>query len=58
MSDPTPEEIEALYRRLDDEAERSGYHLNPDRDFTRGLVEGLLINQERFGYTALPLPPG
>ena len=54
MSGPTPEEVEALYRRLDEEAERSGYHLNPDRGFTRGLVEGLLVNQERFGYMLCP----
>ncbi len=54
MSDPSREEIEALYHRLDDEAERSGYHLNPDREFTLGLVEGLLVNQERFGYMLCP----
>ena len=36
-----PERVDALYNRLDREAEASGYHLNPDRDFTRDLVEGL-----------------
>jgi ferredoxin-thioredoxin reductase catalytic subunit len=50
----SPEEIEALYERLDREAEASGYHLNPDEEFTRGLVEGLLINEKRYGYWACP----
>jgi ferredoxin-thioredoxin reductase catalytic chain len=49
-----PEKIDALYERLDKDAEASGYHLNPDREFTRGLVEGLLINEERYGYQACP----
>jgi len=49
-----PEKIDALYERLDREAEASGYHLNPDREFTRGLVEGLLTNEQRYGYPACP----
>ena len=48
------EKIDALYKRLDGEAEASGYHLNPDREFTRGLVEGLLTNEARYGYRACP----
>lgn len=48
------EKIDALYERLDREAESSGYHLNPDREFTRELVEGLLINERRCGYWACP----
>jgi ferredoxin-thioredoxin reductase catalytic chain len=50
----SPEKIDALYERLDKEAEASGYHLNPDREFTRGLVEGLLTNEARYGYRACP----
>lgn len=49
-----PEKVDALYERLDEEAEASGYHLNPDREFTRGLVEALLINEQRYGYWACP----
>ena len=49
-----PEKVDALYERLDREAEASGYHLNPDREFTRELVEGLLINEQRYGYWACP----
>lgn len=48
------EKIDALYERLDREAESSGYHLNPDREFTRELVEGLLVNELRYGYWACP----
>jgi ferredoxin-thioredoxin reductase catalytic chain len=44
----------ALLDRLDREAERSGYHLNPDRQFTLGLMEGLLANEARHGYQACP----
>jgi ferredoxin-thioredoxin reductase catalytic chain len=50
----TDEEIEKLYIKLEDEAESSGYHLNPDIDFTKKLVRGLLINQGRYGYQACP----
>jgi ferredoxin-thioredoxin reductase catalytic subunit/rubredoxin len=49
-----PEEIDALYRRLNDEAEASGYYLNPDTALTRELVESLIVNQERYGYQACP----
>jgi ferredoxin-thioredoxin reductase catalytic chain len=47
-------DVSRLLDRLEREAEQSGYHLNPDREFTRGLVEGLLKNEERYGYWACP----
>ena len=50
----SPEEVERLYERLDREAESAGYHLNPNKEFTRGLVEGMLVNERRFGYWACP----
>ena len=46
--------VDALLEKLDREAEASGYHLNPDREFTRELVRSLLVNQERYGYWACP----
>ena len=52
--DVTPEEVERLYTRLDKEAESAGYHLNPNKEFTRGLIEGLLVNERRHGYWACP----
>src|SRR4030067_497712 len=52
--DISPEAVNRLYKRLFDEAESSGYHLGPDRDFTMDLVKGLLINEQRYGYWACP----
>ncbi len=49
-----PDEVERLYQRLDREAESAGYHLNPNKEFTRGLIEGLLVNERRYGYWACP----
>ena len=46
--------VDALLEKLRREAEASGYHLNPDREFTRELVRSLLINEERYGYWACP----
>jgi ferredoxin-thioredoxin reductase catalytic subunit len=46
--------VDALYEQLDQEAEASGYHLNPDREFTWDLVKGLLVNEQRYGYRACP----
>jgi ferredoxin-thioredoxin reductase catalytic subunit len=60
VSDPagkgevTPEEVEKLFTRLDQEAESAGYHLNPDKKFTLGLIEGMLVNERRYGYWACP----
>ncbi len=48
------EKTQALYQRLKCEAEAAGYHLNPDLEFTMGLVTSLLINEERYGYWACP----
>jgi len=49
-----PEEIDRFYKTLKDIASFSGYYLNPDRGFVNGLLEGLLINQKRYGYPACP----
>jgi ferredoxin-thioredoxin reductase catalytic subunit len=46
--------IDALYERLDREAEAAGYHLNPDVTFAKDLVRGLLVNEERYGYRVCP----
>jgi ferredoxin-thioredoxin reductase catalytic chain len=50
----TNDEVQKLYTRLDNEAEASGYHLNPDVEHTRDLVRGLLTNEKRYGYWACP----
>jgi ferredoxin-thioredoxin reductase catalytic chain len=51
---PTDQETEELRAKLEREAESSGYHLNPDPEFSGGLAESLLINQKRYGYMACP----
>lgn len=58
MSQEYPPEVMELYRRLDDDAEASGYHLNPDTDETLFLVNGLYRNRERFGYMLCPCRMG
>jgi ferredoxin-thioredoxin reductase catalytic chain len=47
-------EIDRLYGRLFREAEGAGYHLNPDVDFTKQLIKGLIVNERRYGYWACP----
>jgi ferredoxin-thioredoxin reductase catalytic chain len=47
-------EIDGLYEKLIHESEAVGYFLNPDLDFTKSLVKGLLVNQGRYGYWACP----
>ncbi len=54
MSDERTDRIAKLYERLRAEAEAGGYHLNPDEEFTRDLIDGLLTNEERYGYRACP----
>ncbi len=54
MSQDAASRVDGLYGKLDREAEASGYRLNPDREFTRELVEGLLANGDRYGYQACP----
>jgi ferredoxin-thioredoxin reductase catalytic subunit len=52
--DVTREEVDRLYAKLNAEAESGGYHLNPDEDMTRRLVQGLLENERRYGYPSCP----
>jgi ferredoxin-thioredoxin reductase catalytic subunit len=50
----TEEQVEKAYRNLFRETEQAGYHLNPDIEFTKKLVRGLLVNEQRYGYQACP----
>jgi len=57
MRQETPigqEQVDRLHDRLNKEAEETGYHLNPDVEFTKELVKGLLVNEKRYGYWACP----
>ena len=48
------QDIDRIYRILKAEAETGGYFLNPDIEFTKNLVRGLLKNERRYGYRACP----
>ena len=50
----TKEETEALFNKLDTDARKFGYFLNPDTPFTMELIEGLVENEKRFGHLACP----
>jgi ferredoxin-thioredoxin reductase catalytic chain len=49
-----PEDVVAAYHILQKEATDGGYQLNPDTEFTKNLVAGLLKNEQRYGYRACP----
>ena len=46
--------LQRTYEQLNAEAEAGGYNLNSDEEWTLGLVEGLLVNEDRYGYRACP----
>jgi ferredoxin-thioredoxin reductase catalytic chain len=50
----TADVIDDQFKKLQDETEASGYHLNPETEFTRELVLGLIENTERYGYPSCP----
>ena len=54
IAPPIPEEVDELFTHLGSEARARGYHLNPDEDFTRDIVQALLTNTKRYGYQACP----
>ena len=54
FTEPSVEEVDKLYFQLDKDAKQGGYNLNPDADFVRGLIKGLLTNEKRYGYRACP----
>lgn len=46
--------VDDFYKKLKEQVEAAGYHLNPDGDFTKALLESILINEDRYGYGACP----
>src|SRR4030042_377604 len=52
--DVTKEDINRLYEKLNTEAKSAGYNINPDSAMTRELLNGLLVNEKRFGYPSCP----
>jgi ferredoxin-thioredoxin reductase catalytic subunit len=46
--------LEKVRQRAELDARARGYHLNPDPIFLESLLEGLLANEERYGYPSCP----
>jgi ferredoxin-thioredoxin reductase catalytic chain len=51
---PSGEEVSALYERLKPLQEKKGYFFNKNLDHTFMILEGLLVNKERYGYMSCP----
>ena len=57
MSDTAPvsrEEIDRAYEKYKKDAMAGAYNINPDVEFTKNLISGLLVNQSRYGYPSCP----
>ena len=54
ISGVTQEEVDRAYAKYKKDAESGGYNLNPDMEFTKGLINGLLVNEKRYGYQSCP----
>ena len=50
----TEEEVDQYYQLIKTNAEKYGYHLNPDEKFSKELLKSILINKKRYGYGACP----
>ena len=46
--------LEKVLQRAQSDARTYGYYLNPDSGFLRDLLEGLRLNEERYGYPSCP----
>ena len=47
-------DVDRVHDLLKKEAVEGGYRFNPDTEFTKNLVRGLLRNEQRYGYRACP----
>ncbi|OGW36805.1 MAG: ferredoxin:thioredoxin reductase [Nitrospirae bacterium RBG_13_39_12] len=47
-------DIEKLYEILKKAQEAKGYFFNKDRDRVSDLLNGLIVNRERYGYMSCP----
>jgi ferredoxin-thioredoxin reductase catalytic subunit len=48
------DEVQKSYIQLEKDALANGYFLNPDIEFTKDLIQGLLVNKKRYGYESCP----
>jgi ferredoxin-thioredoxin reductase catalytic subunit len=54
MDSVSPQEIDRAYEKYKKDAAAGAYNINPDIEFTKGLISGLLVNQSRYGYPSCP----
>jgi ferredoxin-thioredoxin reductase catalytic subunit len=54
FDEPFDNEVDSYYQKVKADVESSGYHLNPDIEFTLELLKSILINKKRYGYGACP----
>jgi len=50
----TPITIEQVRKRAEADAHTFGYNLIPDPDLLQGFLEGLKVNEDRYGYPSCP----
>ena len=50
--------IESVRQRAEQDAMSNGYYLNTDPKFLLDLLEGLKVNENRYGYPLCPCRPG
>jgi ferredoxin-thioredoxin reductase catalytic chain len=50
----TESSIEQVRARAQADARTYGYHLTPDPELLKGLLEGLKTNEDRYGYPSCP----
>lgn len=48
------QDVDRVYAILKKDAGDGGYRLNPDAEFAKNLIRGLLKNEQRYGYRACP----
>lgn len=50
--------IQETRRRAESDARSRGYYINPDEPFLKDLIDGLTVNEERYGYPSCPCRVG
>ncbi len=54
MTEVSGDEVDEAYQRLKKFVDKTEHNLNPDVEFTKDLIQALLVNQKRYGYWACP----
>lgn len=52
--DISDKELDIFYKNVKEDVEAHAYNLNPNVEFTKELLKGILINEKRYGYGACP----